>query len=466
MLFLAGAASLFVFLPQARSEESRVPLAPEFQALCAFDEALCADYQRFKNKLDALALAAGGSQLPIDELTALNRELEGLDRRAEDIIYGKKGAAGIGYYFEVARQPLRGLIDRLSQGAVAEELAEISFELGELEQRMGSLEQDKGVGGLGELDKAGEGLWHRLQALGLNLDKAQSPRMSVLEESGWRRNTLWAASGRPASDEMNLLQERMDRLSRRAQAAARRWGPAGAAQARVEGLLAMSHMPQLAPFEQSMPLVELYTGVNARGDSADKVPEYTKIISNLKKAGKTRTVGYPLARSRLVFPQTDNTCAIAAQVEVLEEAGAPGTGPKRRQEMEGRLLASAIGQGYFDGNSADPKRRENGSVPIKYLGNLLNMPLKKHANASDEDLARAVSAGKMVLVGINAGAFFNDRTPGEHAVAVTGAEVNANGKVLGYYVNDTANDAPARFINELQFLNAWHAAYSVFIEPL
>lgn len=201
----------------------------------------------------------------------------------------------------------------------------------------------------------------------------------------------------------------------------------------------------------------------------DAFPAETKRIAALRDEGKTSTVGDPGGRARFVFRQTGGTCALASQAQMYAEAH--GVKPTRAnmRKIEGEFFAKASVSNQFNGNSADPKQRwDGGGTPDEALGNMLDTPVKKHYLAKDEELFTAVSRGKMVMIAANTGLLWNDKRhlSGGHAVVVTGAEVDASGALLGYYINDTGTDEAARFVSARQFLPAWRDRGSIFIEPL
>jgi hypothetical protein len=98
------------------------------------------------------------------------------------------------------------------------------------------------------------------------------------------------------------------------------------------------------------------------------------------------------------------------------------------------------------------------------------MPVKKHYAASPEELNSVVSSGKMVIVNMETARLWNDSRFMDtgHSVVVTGAELDRDGRVLGYYINDTGRRPPdrARFVTAGQFMDSWGHAGQDFVEPL
>lgn len=201
----------------------------------------------------------------------------------------------------------------------------------------------------------------------------------------------------------------------------------------------------------------------------DAFPKETSRIAALREKGRTETVGDPGGRAQYVFRQMGGTCALASQAQMYAEAH--GIKPTRAamRKIEDEFFAKARETAQFNGSAADPKQRwEGGGTPDENLGNMLDTPVKKHYLAKDEELLAAVSRGKMVMIAANTGLLWNDKRhlSGGHAVVVTGAEVDKDGALLGYYINDTGTDEAARFVSAKQFMPAWRDRGSIFIEPL
>jgi hypothetical protein len=192
--------------------------------------------------------------------------------------------------------------------------------------------------------------------------------------------------------------------------------------------------------------------------------EIERIVKR-QKSGLTNTVGDPGGRAGLVYHQVGETCTIGAQVQILLDVGAvpPGTDPLK---VEDALYKKALEKGYFDGASADPRRRHHGGTPWQYAGNLLDVPVRKSYDASDADLLAAVTRGNMVLVQTDTGSLWNDPRfkGGGHTVVITGAELDKKtGELLGYYINDTGTNQGGRLIAAEQFKKAWK---HIMVEPL
>lgn len=201
----------------------------------------------------------------------------------------------------------------------------------------------------------------------------------------------------------------------------------------------------------------------------DAEPAETKRIADLRDDGKTSTLGDPGGRAKYTFHQTGGTCALATQAEMFAEAHGIEPTEKNMRAIENEFFERASRTSQFAGNAADPKQRTSGAgTQAEYMGNMLDTPVEKHYLATSAELFKAVSKGKMILVTTNTGKLWNDDNykNGGHVVAITGAEVDKSGALLGYYINDTGTNEPARFVTAKQFLPAWESHGGVFVEPL
>lgn len=240
---------------------------------------------------------------------------------------------------------------------------------------------------------------------------------------------------------------------------------AAVAPVKTRTLLDLRPVPAPESAQESGPQAAVFTG-RGRKDSAK---DDTKKVNELRAAGKTRTIGAPEERAKFVYHQEGATCGIAAQVQVLADAGLVPHDPKALKAKEDELYARAIALSYYDGTPADPKRRFNGGNPGQYIGNLLDRPMRKTYAATEEELFTAASSGRIVMASFSTEHLWNDRRfRGQgHIVAITGVEVDrATGKPLGYYINDTGTNEGGRFIAARQFLKAWKNRGRTIFEPL
>ena len=210
----------------------------------------------------------------------------------------------------------------------------------------------------------------------------------------------------------------------------------------------------------------MFTGASGE----DAAPAETDAVNKLRAAGGTSTIGNPGARARYAYRQTGGgTCGIGAQVEVLADAGEVPADPEKLAAKERELYVRGRSAGYLMGSAADPEFLQHTGTGSERIGDLLDRPVFKKAAASDDELFKAVSRGRMVIIIADSEGLWNkpEYRGTRHIVAITGAEVDkSTGKPLGYYINDTGTNEGGRFINASQFLAAWRKAGAIFVEPL
>jgi len=223
-------------------------------------------------------------------------------------------------------------------------------------------------------------------------------------------------------------------------------------------------VPAPVSVSQSEPKPPVNAGLDKKENAA---PKETEAVDALRAKGQTLTIGDPGARAAYVYQQTGETCAIGAQVVVaaIERGGAAD--PKRMAAEEDRLFGVATSLGYFSGSAADLKRRENGGTPTQYVGDLLETPTVKRYDSNEKELLGVVKAGRLAVVAVDSGGFYNDpNLRGKlHFAVVTGVETDRAGNPLGYYVNDTGDGEGGRFIAGSQFRGAWKKAGSFVVVP-
>jgi hypothetical protein len=356
---------------------------------------------------------------------------------------------------------------------------------------------------LAELDQTATRARDLLQKASQRVDQMGSPTEKT--QNGWA--TQLSHSGQLTNDRINPLQERFAKLALRLQRMHCRLGahapgdadeiasselseeacvgklqtPPSGMGARAPSLL---HTPapslglaQVDPksfskIESGGILSKL--GISPEGRDRWRKEDYdpagTDAILAQRDKGQTRTVGDPVGRSGLVFPQTGGTCAIATQVQLAADSMKPRPTPEQLKKMEDEYYKKAASSNWFGGHDLDPNRRASSGVPQEYYGDLLPMPMKKHFNANEDELNAAVKSGKMIMVTADAGRLWNDiKFAGAgHAVVITGAELDPTGKVLGYYINDTGRQPPdgGRFVKANQLTSAWYGSNNMFVEPL
>lgn len=200
-------------------------------------------------------------------------------------------------------------------------------------------------------------------------------------------------------------------------------------------------------------------------------PEDTLKVEKLKARGMTLTYGDPARRAAYTFPQEGGTCAVSSQAQIIAEAR--GIPPNKMKELENDLYKRASQANCFTHNKYTGMQRSFGGTADQCLSYVLEdsgMLVRKRFGASQEELERTLKRGKMFMITAKAGYLWNEveEYKGGHAVAVTGSEFHKDGTLLGVYINDTGVKPPhgGRFINAAQFLEAWQAWGSTYVEPL
>lgn len=185
-------------------------------------------------------------------------------------------------------------------------------------------------------------------------------------------------------------------------------------------------------------------------------------IQQLRENGKTRIVGDPAGRGALVHAQTGQDCVIVSQQQILVMAGLVSNENPAAAEEALQLEANA--KGYHD--------QEWGTLPEHY-GSLLmdrGFLVARVDAAGAERLDAAVKTGRPVIVSVDARRLWDQPSQDviSHAIVITGALFDpSTGKLLGYYVNDSAEPpAGARFITARTFGEMWQAAGGKMLEVL
>lgn len=506
IVVLVSALFIGVFPAMAGNVEEKILL------LCSCRQKLCEDYSSLDKRIELLAGAPPQDSRALkelyDDLRAVKEKADGLDSRCEALV-------------QALDEDLRGLFYSRTLEIVPRDVQALTVSLSEQEARLTGLLQDidkspssndKGraqlVERLKSIDQSGAQLWTRLRICALTVDYAGRPVSSSFSngESFYKVNALGQLAKK-----INPLEERIAALARSLREARAKLGvvdpldqnshrqPLQQAAKRINGvshdIFGVAHGTEIGA--TPLPIGRRAIGAVGPGPAAalsrlplappspghvavpvidgcgryDSEPALTGEIKILKERHLTKTIGDPVGRGKYVFKQTGGTCGIAAQVIVLMEAGLVKTGPENAKRAEDQLYERAVKDGFFGGDASDPKQRKTGGTPPQHIGDLLPMPVVKHYAADPQQLFAAVKRGKTVIVTSDAGRLWNDKNffNGGHIILVTGAEVeSATGKLLGYYVNDTATSPPqaARFITAKQFREAWFASGGFFAEPL
>lgn len=186
-----------------------------------------------------------------------------------------------------------------------------------------------------------------------------------------------------------------------------------------------------------------------------------KSIDAMRRMGLTKTIGQPGNHADLVHAQEAATCAIVTQQQVLTAYGL--VEGEDRKAVEKRLRSEARRKGYFD---------DLGTAP-QYAGSLLidhGLIVSKRMDTTAADVEKVVRKGKFAIVGVDARYLWDlegHPRPIGHSIILTGAEVSRiNGKVLGYYYNDSGDDPPkgGGFITAEEFKQAFESRGGNFLE--
>lgn len=202
---------------------------------------------------------------------------------------------------------------------------------------------------------------------------------------------------------------------------------------------------------------EWHRSLYGAGEWAEELKD--RLAASVKNSlGLTRTVGDPDGRSPLVHRQSWQTCAVVAQQQVLEFLGLVPQGPRSAVE---RILAEQTSPGG---------RVLDAGTPYKDMGRVLverGVPVRAHPRADDQEFLDAAASGRMLVVTVDTAGFYRRLgTQGLHAVLVTGAEVDADGRVVGLFLNDSATGEGSRYVPVERFLPPFRMAKGEFLEVL
>lgn len=244
------------------------------------------------------------------------------------------------------------------------------------------------------------------------------------------------------------------------------WAPAAGVAVAVQpgrrrtDALALSSM--LAPPAKVAEPSSLLTRTEGVPAPSDEDAAELKRIQGLREQGKIRLVGDPAGRGSLVHAQTGQDCAVVSQQQILVMAGLVGNADPAG--TEDALQREANAKGYHD--------QEWGTLP-EHTASLLadrGFLVTRTESAGVARLDSAVKTGRPVIVAVDARQLWDQPAQDviSHAVVVTGALVEpSTGRLLGYYVNDSAAPpAGARFISAKTFGEMWQAAGGKLTEIL
>ncbi|TPW21109.1 MAG: hypothetical protein FD126_1021 [Elusimicrobia bacterium] len=152
--------------------------------------------------------------------------------------------------------------------------------------------------------------------------------------------------------------------------------------------------------------------------------------------------------------------------QVFLEAGmmaraAPGREAEHYRRQEDALYRAAVAEGYWRGG------RHTGGVDSSMYQLFLSergMDVDLWVSAKPGDLDREAGAGHMLLVDVDAGRLWaRPQDVGRpHVVVVTGAKFDGDGRLLGYWINDSGAppESPmTRYVARAAFLKAWRSEF-------
>jgi hypothetical protein len=181
--------------------------------------------------------------------------------------------------------------------------------------------------------------------------------------------------------------------------------------------------------------------------------------------GQSQTIGDPYGKASHVFLQKGGSCVIAARFQALRVRNRPGV-----TSMED-VVKLARDQGFYV-EYHGPGKKGSGATTLQ--GNALLEHYGVHAKVlpgdviSQLDVAIRVSKYHDAIIDVNEKFYKNDRSLPDgpvHDVYVTGEEVDARGRVLGFYVNDTGTGEGARFIPVDVCRRAFHEVVALDSAP-
>ncbi len=196
----------------------------------------------------------------------------------------------------------------------------------------------------------------------------------------------------------------------------------------------------------------LWGGDPAHHDLSAYAPHMGLAAANADTALPFHGVGNPIAAANYWTPQTENSCAVMAQADIISAMGGP-----HLTEAQAVQVATAHGW-YNDGTQPQD---------VGKLLNLYGVHTQETYNNSLTTLHDALQHGEYVMVGLNANEIWTpvhdpvtgapvEQQVGGHVVWVTGMDQSADGHVH-IYLNDTGT--PTGRIEEIDaadFMNAWH----------
>lgn len=430
--------------------------AAESAWLCETGRHACASVRRAVDGLvmaDAALAQCRLGRCPPEALSSACRGVsDGRDYSTDDSDDELAGA-----YARLWLSELEPALDAVVSGKLGDGLDASEAELAELDSALGKASSGSAdVADLSRRMTVADSKW-RSASRSVNSCKAKTPsveRMNAvargLAASGARLKALRVARGLAA----DLFPEP---ASAEVQVAATGGGaptpaPGVAANRPRRDFLALSSALQSPPkVTEPGPLTIRQKGVPA--PSKEEEAEAAR-IQTLRDQGKTFLIGDPAGRAALVHAQKGQDCVIVSQQQILIMAGLMSNAdPEAGEET---LQQEAYAKGYHD--------QAWGTLPEQNGALLLDKGflVTRTDDAGPDRLDAAVRTGRPVLVTVDGRLLWSEagRAVLGHMIVVTGAiSDRGTGKILGYYVNDSAAPpAGARFIPAAAFLEMWRTA--------
>ncbi len=167
--------------------------------------------------------------------------------------------------------------------------------------------------------------------------------------------------------------------------------------------------------------------------------------------GYSKTIGRPEAALQYEITQKNGTCGVESQYEALMAHGI--------KVNPADLANLAHEHGWYWENDPGVLIEPNSGTWNPYENKLLSaygLPSTLIYHATPADLKKSIIHGGGAIVAVSAEMLWNDKPgPIDHDVYVSGAEVRYDGKILGYYINDTGTGEGMRFVPADRFNLAW-----------
>lgn len=195
-------------------------------------------------------------------------------------------------------------------------------------------------------------------------------------------------------------------------------------------------------------------------DFALEVPSHLDVLPDGRE---TVVIGDPEGDKAFTHQQGQNslgflgTCGLCSCENVLRSFGL--------DVSETSIVIFASETGLCNSDNPDPA--QCGGTSFLGISEILNrhgIPADWSLGESLDDLAANLEQGRGVIIGVNAGALWNDANsdsggPANHAVTVTGvARDPSTGEVQGFFINDSGTGKAAQFVDAALMRECWEDA--------